>query len=463
MRYIPNTERKFVNVMLKEVGITDIEDLFSDIPKKLKLSDPPDIGHPLDEPTLYRTAREILSKNITTEEFISFLGGGVWDHYVPAAVDEIVAKQEFYTAYTPYQPEISQGALQAIFEYQSLIAELTGMDVVSASHYDWSTALAEASLMSMRINHRNKCLISMAISPERLSVLKTYLDPLNAKIVPLSYDRETGFVDLEDFERKIDYETCMVYVENPNFFGVIDENVTELADKIHEKGAIFVVGVNAISLGILKPPGEYGADIVVGEGQQLGIYPSFGGPLLGIIATRFDRRYVRQMPGRLIGMTWSKSGARGYVITLQTREQHIRRERATSNITTNESLMAIRVAVYLSLLGKDGLRSLCEKILVNTAYLIKKISSIEGLEVPVFNAKHFQEFLVRSHTRKWSEIQKLLLKKGIFAGIDLNNRFPGYFDDLGQVALFATTELHTKADLDKLIEELGRVMHERSF
>ncbi len=458
MRYIPNTDKELICTMLKEIGVKSIDDLFSDIPEKLRLKEPPDIGIPLDEAELYRIAKEVLSKNVTTEEFLSFLGGGIWDHYVPAAVDEIAAKQEFYTAYTPYQPEISQGALQAIFEYQSLIAELTGMEVVSASHYDWSTALAEAALMSMRINRRSKHLISAAISPERFEVLKTYLSPLGVTIVPLNYERETGFLDLDDLEKKIDDETCMVYVENPNFFGVIDENVVKLADVVHKKGAIFVIGVNTISLGALKPPGEYGADIVVGDGQQLGIYPSFGGPLLGIIATRFDRRFVRQMPGRLVGMTWSKRGVRGYVITLQTREQHIRRERATSNITTNESLMAIRAAVYLSLLGKDGIKSLCEKMLVNTAYLMSRLGSIEGLEVPIFNSKHFQEFLVKSRAKKWSEIQQSLLRKGIFAGIDLNKRFPGFFSELGEVALLATTEIHTKADLDRLVREIEEVM-----
>jgi len=458
MRYIPNAKKELINAMLKEMGIKDIEELFSDIPESLKLNEPPDIGEPLDEVTLYRIAKGVLSKNVTTEEFLSFLGGGVWDHYIPAVVDEISSKQEFYTAYTPYQPEISQGALQTIFEYQSLIAELTGMEVVSASHYDWSTALAEAALMSMRINNRGKHLVSAAISPERLSVLKTYLAPLDAKVVPLLYEKETGFIDVSDLERKIDEDTCMVYVENPNFFGVMDENITDLADLVHEKGAILVVGVNIISLGVLKPPGEYGADIVVGEGQQLGIYPSFGGPLLGIIATRFDRRFVRQMPGRLIGMTWSKSGVRGYVITLQTREQHIRRERATSNITTNESLMAIRAAVYLALLGSDGLRSLCERILANTSYLIKRLDSIGGIEAPVFNSKHFQEFLVRVSTKKWSDVQRNLLKKGIFAGINLRERFPGYFDELGEVILIATTEIHTKSDLDRLTMEIEGAM-----
>ena len=456
MRYIPNTKKEIIHAMLDEIGVKKVEDLFSDIPERLKLKSPPNIGDPLDEITLYREAKEVLSKNVTTDEFLSFLGGGVWNHYIPAVVDEIVSKQEFYTAYTPYQPEISQGALQAIFEYQSLMAELTGMDVVSASHYDWSTALAEAALMSMRINHRSKHLISAAISPERLCVLRTYLSPLDASIVSLDYEKETGFVDLDDLERKMDDDTCMVYVENPNFFGVIDENVTELADIVHKKGAILVVGANTLSLGILKPPGEYDADIVVGEGQQLGIYQSFGGPLLGIIATRFDRRFVRQMPGRLIGMTWSKKGVRGYVITLQTREQHIRRERATSNITTNESLMAIRAAVYLAMLGRDGLKSLCEKVLVNTTYLVKKLSSIEGL-APVFKSKYFQDFVIRSRKKKWSEIQQYLLKRGILAGISLRERFPGYFDELGEVALLATTEVHSKADLDRFIKEIEEV------
>ena len=458
MRYIPNAKKEIIRMMLDEIGVKDVEGLFSDIPERLRLKSPSEIGNPMDEITLYLEAKEVLSRNVTTDEFLSFLGGGVWNHYIPAVVDEIASKQEFYTAYTPYQPEISQGALQAIFEYQSLIAELTGMDVVSASHYDWSTALAEAALMSMRINHRRKHLISTAISPERLCVLRTYLSSLDASIIPLDYEKDTGFVDLDDLKRKIDDDTCMVYVENPNFFGVIDENVTELADIVHEKGAILVIGVNILSLGILKPPGEYGADIVVGEGQQLGIYQSFGGPLLGIIATRFDRRFVRQMPGRLIGMTWSKKGVRGYVITLQTREQHIRRERATSNITTNESLMAIRAAVYLALLGKDGLKSLCEKVLVNTAYLVKRLNSIEGLEAPVFRSKHFQEFLVRSQKKKWSEIQQHLLKRGILAGISLKERFPGYFDELGEVALLATTEIHTKADLDRLVQEIEEVV-----
>lgn len=457
MWYIPNSDKEVAREMLSEIRADSVAELFSDVPERILLDKPPEIGDPLDEIHLERLSATYLSKNTTSADSLSFLGAGIWDNHVPAVIDEIASKQGFYTGYTPYQPEASQGALQAIFEYQSLICELTGMEVASASLYDWSTALAEAALMAIRITHGSKLVVSEAISPERLDVLTTYARPIGAKIETIPFDPDKAWIELDALEGSVDDQTAMVYLENPNFFGVIDENATEAAEIVHRRDSLLVVGVDPISLGLLKPPGEYGADVVVGEGQALGSYPSFGGPLLGILATRFDRRLVTQMPGRLVGMTWSNKNVRGYVITLQTREQHIRRERATSNITTNESLMAIRAAAYVSLLGPSGLKSLCRKVLLNTNYLIKGIGSIPGLQAPVFDSAHFREFLVRSRGRTWSEMNSRLLKAGIFGGLDLKTFRPA-FPGLDEVALFATTERHERQDLDVLIRALGEVV-----
>ena len=444
-RLLPNID--LIPEMLRRIGLSDISDLFSDIPKEIMLEEPPDIGKQLSELELEREFDKIASKNTIG---ICFAGGGCWFHYVPAIVDEIAGKQELYTSYTPYQAEVSQGALQAIFEYQSLMAELLNVDVVTASHYDWSTALAEAALMSARVTHRKKVMIPENIHPEREEVLKTYSAGAGLKVEKYLMDRETGEVDISSL--KPDESTAMVYFESPNFFGIVERKAREIAEITHEKGALVVAGVDPLSLGIFRPPD---ADIVVGEGQHLGSYPSFGGPSLGIIGVKMDARLIRQLPGRIIGMTESFDGVRGYCMALQTREQHIRHEAATSNITTNESLMAVRAAVYLSLLGKSGIRSLCEKILANTNYMAERIEEI-GLR-PMFNGVRFREIPVDGNV-DWVEVNRRLLKRGIIGGSPLRKLFPGRFDHLGNIALFSTTELHKKEDIDLLIESLKEVV-----
>ncbi len=437
---------------MRFLGFENSDPLFSDIPRSLIRSKSPDLpSH--DEIEVERTFKRIMSENCCLGEWKFFLGGGCWFHHVPAVVDEISSKQEFYTSYTPYQTEISQGALQAIFEYQSLMAELLEMDVVNASHYEWSTALAEAALMAMRVTRRREILVPENMHPERMEVLKTYLFGADGRIRTYSFDRRRGTVLLDSLDPNSD--TAMVYLENPNFFGVIEEEAEAVGEKAHSKGALYVMGVDPLSLGILKPPGECGADIAVGEGQHLGGYPSFGGPSLGIMATRWDLRLVRQMPGRLIGMAWSRSGVRGYVMTLQTREQHIRQERATSNITTNESLMAIRAAVYLSLMGAEGLRNVCMRIIGNTQYLIEEIDSLDKFESPIFDQVHFREFLVRSPL-DWDLVNSKLRRMRIIGGLPLN-RFERRFKELGNSALFCTTEIHNKDDLDLLVNALRGV------
>ncbi|MGB9630902.1 MAG: aminomethyl-transferring glycine dehydrogenase subunit GcvPA [Candidatus Methanodesulfokora sp.] len=444
-RLLPNSD--LVDEMLRRMGLRDISDLFSDVPKEIMLEKPPDIGRSLSEVEIEREFDGIALKNIIG---LCFMGGGCWFHYVPAVVDEIAGKQEFYTSYTPYQAEVSQGALQAIFEYQSLMAELLNVDVVTASHYDWSTALAEAAFMSARVTHRRKIMVPGNMHPEREEVLKTYARGPNLKIERYEFDRETGEVDLSSL--KPDDDTAMVYFESPNFFGIVERGAEEIAEIAHEKGALLTAGVDPLSLGIFKPPE---ADIVVGEGQHLGSYPSFGGPSLGIIGVRMDARLIRQLPGRLIGMTESFDGKRGYCMALQTREQHIRHEAATSNITTNESLMAIRAAVYLSLLGRSGIRSLCEKIIANTNYMAERMEKI-GLK-PVFKGVRFREVAVNGE-KDWVYVNKELLKRGIIGGAPLRKLFPGRFDEIGNIALFSTTELHRREDIDLLINSLREVI-----
>lgn len=450
--FIPNWDEGTIREMLREIGVADLKDLFRDIPREVLLEEPPDIGPAMDEPSVEALALQVLSDNRGSHEFRCFLGGGAWDHYVPPLVDELSEKQEFYTAYTPYQPEISQGALQALFEYQSLICELTGMDVANSSLYDWSTALGEAARMALRVTHKSRIVVSKSAHPERLEVLRTYVGHV-AHIEVLDYDPKRGITPLESVESAVDEDTAMVYLEYPNFFGVAEEPLEGAADAAHKAGALFTVGVDPSALGVLRPPGELGADVVVGEGQPLGLHMSFGGPYLGIFAVREDFRLIRQMPGRLIGMTRSKDEVRGFVMTLQTREQHIRQERATSNITTNEALMAIRAAIYLSLLGPSGMRTLGEKILANSHYLQKRIDELPGYSAPRFDSFHFKEFLVVSEKRSWDEVRRRLLEKRILAGLDVGRWYP----ELANCALFSTTERHSKADLDALVEALREV------
>ena len=457
--WIPNSDDDTKRLMLGRIGVSSVEDLYSDIPEDIRYRGRLDVGagKALSEAELERVIDEILDGNRVFKRPPPFLGGGVWPHHVPALVRDILRRGEFLTAYTPYQPEISQGLLQALFEYQSLIAELTGMDVVNASMYDWSTAAAEAFLMAVRATKRRKVIVPSTMNPQHLEVARTYLEPKGIDIVKVPYDTERGVISLEHLKTLVDDDTAAVYIENPSYLGFVEFQARGVGEIAKERGSLFVVGVDPISLGVLKAPGDYGADIVVGEGQPLGLGLNFGGPLLGIFGVKGDMKLVRQMPGRIIGVTTTVDGSkRGYAMVLQTREQHIRREKATSNICTNQALCALAAAVYLSLLGAEGLRRLGETIMYNVKYLALRMREELGLKAPVFDAPHFKEFVVdfsRSGT-SYNEVHRRLLRIGIHGGKSLKSEFP----ELGDAALFCVTEVHTRADIDRLIEALKEIL-----
>jgi glycine dehydrogenase subunit 1 len=456
--YIPNSVEDVQQRILKTIGVKNLEDLFSDIPENLRIHHRPSLPEPHSEIEVKRYIEKILSKNITDREFASYLGAGVWSHDVPAAVDSIAGRTEFLTSYTPYQPEISQGMLQALYEYQSLICELLGMDVVDSSMYDWATGLGEAARMANRVTRRTEFLYPHFIHPERLATLRTYSEPAGIKLVEVGNDIETGQVDLEDVKRKICSDTAALYVENPSYLGPLMTGLEELAEVSHDSGALFISGVDPISLGIVKPPGEYGADIAIGEGQHLGSYTSYGGPLLGIFACREDTKLLRQIPGRIIGMTVARGGEKGYCMVLQTREQHIRREKATSNICTNEALLAVRAATYLALLGPEGIRLLGEYVIVMANYLTRLLSEIDGVKAPVFKGPHFKEFTLQLTKPgiTMSQLSQSLLAKKIIGGKSLTKDFP----ELGETGLFCLTERHTREDLEALAAVIKGILGE---
>jgi len=447
-------------MMMREIGIESIDELYLDIPGKYFLKKPLNLPKGLSEFEVKRHIENLLSKNKTCADMPVFLGAGCWPHYVPAAVGEIVRRSEFLTAYTPYQAEVSQGMLQALFEYQSMICELTAMDVANCSMYDWASALGEAARMAARITKRSEILVPKIIHPERKATLHVYAEPAGLSVREVEYNRETGQLSLNDLENKISRETAAVYIENPSYLGFIETQVEEISQTAHAHGALFIVGVDPTSLGILKPPGEYGADIVVGEGQPLGNPMNYGGPLLGIFACRDDPNMIRQMPGRIIGLTTTVDGSRhGYCMALQTREQHIRRERATSNICSNEALCAVAAAVYLALLGPNGLRELGETIMYKANYAMRLLSKIEGLKVPVFKTAHFKEFTVNFEGAGLGvqEVHEALLGRGIHGGKDISKEFP----ELGETALYCVTEIHTEAEIRLLAEVLGEIVSVR--
>jgi len=445
---------------MKEIGIRSIEELYADIPEKYLLKKPLNLPEAMSEFEVKRHVETLLSKNRTCEDMPIFLGAGCWPHYVPAAVKEVVQRSEFLTSYTPYQPEISQGMLQALFEYQSMICELTAMDVANCSMYDWASALGEVARMASRATRRNEILVPRIIHPERRATLKTYTEPADISIKEVAYNPENGQIDLGDLESKISNKTAAVYIENPSYLGFVEEHVDEISGLAHKHGSLFIVGVDPTSLGIFKPPGEYGADIVVGEAQPLGNPMNFGGPLLGIFACRDDLNLVRQMPGRIIGLTTTIDGDKqGFCMVLQTREQHIRREKATSNICSNEALCAVASAVYMALLGPQGLRELGETIMYKANYAMHLLSKIEGIKAPVFKSVHFKEFTVNFDGTGLSvkEVSEKLLKMGVHGGKDISTEFP----ELGQTALYCVTEIHSKGDIELLAKSLEKIVKER--
>ena len=448
--YLPNSVPEIKEKMMVEIGIESIDDLYINIPEKLRFKGELQVPGPYTEQEVKKLVSDTLEKN-THLKCPPFLGGGVWPHYVPSVVDEVIHRAEFLTSYTPYQPEISQGMLQSIFEYQSLICELVEMAVANASMYDWSSALGESALLASRLNHRDIILAPTHISPSRLAVLKTYTGPAGMHIEKVNHDPETGMMDLEDLKAKTGEKTAAVYVETPSYLGFAEENVEAIGEIAHDKKALYIAGVDPISLGILKAPGSYGADVVVGEGQPLGNHMSYGGPLLGIFACNHDNAIIRQMPGRIIGVTETIADKRrAYVMTLQTREQHIRREKATSNICSNEALCSVAGAVYLSLLGPNGLRDLAETCTSRAHYAIRRINDLDGVKAPLFNSYHFKEFTVKYSKKKAAEVNTVLLAHGYQGGKPLKPEFP----ELGEAALFCVTEMHTKKDIDGLMAAL---------
>ncbi len=452
MSYVPHTDAD-VRAMLAAIGVERVADLFADVPERVRF---PDIvlPAPLSEMEILRELREMSTANAAAGELVTFLGAGAYNHYVPSVVGHVVGRSEFYTAYTPYQPEISQGTLQAIFEYQSMICALTGTEVSNASHYDGATALAEAVIMALNVARlrRKKVVVSPHIHPEYRATVRTYTQSMG---LTLAGDEDSGLTDvadsLETLSGLVDGDTACVLVQNPDFFGRLasPSALQALADACHAHKSLLVVVVDPISLGLFKPPGEYGADVVVGEGQALGNALNFGGPYLGFFACR--QKYVRKMAGRLAGQTVDTEGRRGFVLTLSTREQHIRRERATSNICTNEALVALAAAVYLAALGRSGLARVAEMCYHKAHYAARLIDQLDGFSL-VDDAPFFKEFVVKC-PQPVADINDALLEWGIIGGYDLGRAFPGLDDH----ALLCVTEMNSREDIEELVAVLEEV------
>jgi len=441
MSYIPNTDADRES-MLKACKAGCVEELFCDVPQPLK-NPQVDIPQALCEMDLARELRSLSGSNKPVSKKPSFLGAGAYNHYIPSVVKHIVSRSEFYTAYTPYQPEISQGILQAIYEYQTMICRLTGMDAANASMYDASTAMAEAALLSSSYTKKKEVVVSSTVNPFYRRVLSTYASGAGLKLREAPFER--GTTDLSAAKEMISENTACVIVQQPNFFGCLEE-VFDLSKAVHDKGALFVACADPISLAVLNSPSEYGADIVVGEGQPLGNPLNFGGPYLGIFAVK--KQYLRYMPGRVVGKTQDSSGKPGYVLTLQTREQHIRREKATSNICSNEALCALAACVYMSSKGDSGLLEVAQACIKNAEDLKRRISSVKGFSL-AFDRPAFKEFVIKT-PKPARDINELLSEKGITGGLALEDLYPGLKDHM----LFCVTEMNTEEELEMLTSAL---------
>ncbi len=443
MKYIPATPAEREH-MLGAVGVQRVDDLFRDIPAEVRLRRPLDLPAPLADPDLLAHLRDLAARNTDCDRLACFLGAGAYDHFVPSTVPHLALRPEFLTAYTPYQAEIMQGELQAIYEYQTMMCELTGMEVANASMYDGASATGEAASMAADLTKRREVIVSTAVHPEYRQVLRTYTShlPITVRELPAI----DGATPIEAARAAITDDTAALIVQSPNFFGVIEDGEA-LAQAVHERGALLVVAVaEPISLGILRPPGDYGADIVTGEGQALGNALNLGGPYLGIIATR--ETYVRRIPGRLVGRTVDTAGRPGYVLTLQTREQHIRRAKATSNICTNESLNALIAAVYLATLGRQGMAHVAELCARKAHYARERIREVPGYAL-AFDAPTFNEFAVRCPVPP-EEINRQLLEHDILGGLPLGRFYPEYRD----CWLLCVTEQRSKSEIDRLVDHL---------
>lgn len=432
MDFIPNTAEQREE-MLKLIGVSSVNELFKDIPTEILLKDDLKISAGLSEFEVKKKLVELSNKNKT--DFVSFLGAGSYNHFIPAVVTHIISRSEFYTAYTPYQPEISQGILQAIYEYQTMICELTGMDVANASMYDGASALAEACIMAVNITNRNQILMLKSVHPEYKEVVKTYCKAHGFELIEID-DNEID---------KVNDKTAALLVQNPNFFGCI-EDLSEIGKRVHDKGALLVVSVAEMtSLGLLKSPGSLGADIVAGEGQGFGNPMNFGGPYLGVIAVK--DKYKRNIPGRLVGATVDADGEKAFILTLQAREQHIRREKAGSNICSNEALCALAATVHLAALGNSGIKELAELNIQKAHYLADKLKE-NGFSL-AFDKPFYNEFVIKVKNAK--EVSKKLLDNGILGGLDLGK----YYPELEDCLLMCVTEVIKKEDIDKLVKTIG--------
>lgn len=439
--YIPNSDADR-REMLAAIGVKQFEELLKNIPPEIRLKDGLRLPEALSELEVVNELQTMTSQNKNLTEVVSFLGGGSYDHFIPAAIGTIISRSEFITAYTPYQAEVSQGTLQAIYEFQTMICRLTGMDVANASMYDGGSALAEAVLLAMGHTKRNEIVIAGQLHPHYLEVIRTICVRRDVSVKQTRLNE--GIADLDDLRKSVSSVTACVVAQHPNFFGCL-EQVAEIGAVAHDVGALYVVSVDPISLGILAPPGDYGADVVTGEGQCLGIPTSFGGPYLGIFAVK--EALMRKIPGRLSGVTVDAQGKRGFVLTLQTREQQIRREKATSNICTNQGLMMLAATVYLALMGKRGIQEVAELCVQKSHYLASEIAKVKGFKLR-YTSPFFKEFVVDT-PKPPNEIVRRLSKRNVLPGIDLAR-----FDGATQGLLITVTEKRTKAEMERLIQEL---------
>jgi glycine dehydrogenase subunit 1 len=447
LRYIPNSPEERAE-MLRQIGLGSAEELFHSIPEDLRLRGHLATPAALSEIELLAGFERMASQNRAARRS-SFLGAGAYSHYIPTVVDAIISRSEFFTAYTPYQPEISQGTLQVIFEFQTLVCQLTGMEVANASMYDGSTALAEAVLMAERVTRRSKIIAAGAVHPEYLEVVHTYVQHAGIDLEHAEFDSTSGQTTAASLSG-LDDKTAAVIVQSPNFFGCI-EDLQALSDAVHKAGALLIVAITEpISLGLLKPPGACGADIVVAEGQSFGVPLSFGGPYVGLFATR--EKYARQIPGRLVGEAFDKQGRRGFVLTLATREQHIRREKATSNICTNEGLIALAATVYLETMGRRGLQDVAKQCVQKASYAARRISELEGFSLP-FSGASFNEFVVRAPGDARRLLERVAGERNIDGGLALSR----YFSDRPNDFLVCVTELNSRSEIDALVNTLESV------
>jgi glycine dehydrogenase subunit 1 len=441
MSYIPHTEEDR-RAMLAAIGVESIADLFTDIPQELQLKEPLNLPPALDPHNILATLREYSRQNRSLDEMVSFLGAGVYQHAVPSAVAALIGRGEFLSAYTPYQPEASQGYLQTIYEFQTMICELTGMEVANASMYDGATATAEAAVMAHGVTGREKIVVSRALHPHYRECIHTYAPAVGCTVVEALWD---------DLEAAIDEQTACVVWQYPDFFGRV-LNPSRLVTRAKDAGALTVCATEPVSLGVLRPPGDFGVDVVVGEGQPLGVPMGYGGPHVGFFCVK--KELVRAIPGRIVGRTHDKDGRRGFVMTLRTREQDIRREKATSNICTNQALMALAATIYMSLLGKQGFREVAEACVRNAHYCAEQLLRIPGVSMLFPDDPFAFEFAVRL-PRDAEAVRDALLEQGILAGLPLGR----FYDDRRDCLLIAVTEVRTRTEIDRFASELAKVVN----